>query len=199
MKWLELREKLNKLALPIFSLKEGLRILAAPYDSGKNQLSRWANKGYLIRLKNGLYAIADITLRGHISEYLIANTLYQPSYVSLEAALSYYGIIPELVYNLTSITPKPTRRFMVGNAIYIYRTLKPRCFTGYVVAESDNVRFRIAELEKTLVDYYYFSLVDKTPISDRLLIPSLNQKKLLRYGSLFDNQKLIEMIKQDLC
>jgi len=199
MKCIEFREKLAKLALPIFSLKQGLRILSASYDSGKNQLSRWTKKGYLVRLKNGLYAVSDIALRGHLSEYLIANMLYQPSYVSLEAALSYYGLIPELVYNITSITPKPTRRFKVGDTTYIYRTLMPKSFTGYRVAESDSLHFRIAELEKALVDYYYFSLLDKSPISDRLVISNFNRQKLLHYGSLFNNQKLIVMIKKDLC
>lgn len=195
MKWIDFRSKLNGLSLPIFSLKAGLRILSLPYDSGRNQLSRWTKKGYLFRLKNGLYAVSDITVRGHISEYLIANSLYQPSYVSLEAALAYYGLIPELVYNVTSITTKPTRRFEVGNTTYRYRTLKPKCFTGYVVKESNGVLFRIAEVEKAIVDYYYFSLIDKTPISDRLVFPKLNKKRLFYYCSLFNNPKLIALLK----
>lgn len=65
-------------------------------------------------------------------EYLLANILYQPSYISLEFALSYYSLIPESVYLITSVTTKPTREFAVGKLFFSYQTIKKQAFVGYV-------------------------------------------------------------------
>ncbi len=63
--------------------------------------------------------------------FLIANKLYAPSYVSFEMALSYYGLIPEGVYAITSATSKKTATFQTPIGKFSYRTLKPQLFFGY--------------------------------------------------------------------
>ena len=81
------------------------------------QLSLWVKKGYLIRLKNGLYAFSreKEKLLGEV----IAFLLCQPSYLSLESALAWYGFIPEIVYAYTSITARITRTFENGYGRFI--------------------------------------------------------------------------------
>ena len=59
----------------------------------KNQLRNWVTKDYLLRLKRNLYFLKETELK---DEFELANRLYEPSYVSLESALNYYGIIPDV-------------------------------------------------------------------------------------------------------
>ncbi|MEA1970112.1 MAG: hypothetical protein U9N37_00640, partial [Thermodesulfobacteriota bacterium] len=73
------------------------------------QLTRWVKKGYLLKLKNGIYAFNKDYEK--IKGEEVASALYQPSYLSLESALSSYGFIPEMVYTYVSVTAKINRTF----------------------------------------------------------------------------------------
>lgn len=87
--------KYNDLALlirtPIFSKND---LLLAGKKVQDYQFTLWAKKGYLVKLKNGIYAFAKDYEK--IKGEEIASVLYQPSYLSLESALSFYGFIPEM-------------------------------------------------------------------------------------------------------
>ena len=74
------------------------------------RLSEWQKKGYIKKLRRGYYIFADAILN-EAALFLIANRLYMPSYVSFESALSYYGLIPEGVYSVTSACGKKTSSF----------------------------------------------------------------------------------------
>jgi len=74
-------------------------------------LHRYTGRNLIIRIKRGLYALPDTQL----SELFIANKLFEPSYISREFALSYHRIIPETVYEITSVTTKTTQRFENGS------------------------------------------------------------------------------------
>lgn len=91
---------------PIFSRND---LALSGYNVLDYQLSLWVKKGYLIRLKNGLYAFSRE--KEKLRSEVIAFLLYQPSYLSLESALAWYGFIPEIVYAYTSITARITRTF----------------------------------------------------------------------------------------
>lgn len=78
----------------------------------------WLEKnGYIIRLKRGLYVVNPEYTGKRLSNELIANHLYAPSYVSMSTALRYYGLIPEAVYVNQSMTVKHSRSFQtpIGN------------------------------------------------------------------------------------
>ncbi|MCX6717355.1 MAG: hypothetical protein NTU76_01600, partial [Candidatus Taylorbacteria bacterium] len=93
MKYIELLKNIQN---PIFSIQD---IKLMGYKVISSQLSSYAKKGQIVRLKNGLYLIADKKDTAVIEN--IALKMYEPSYISLEWALSMYGIIPEIVYNVT--------------------------------------------------------------------------------------------------
>ena len=57
----------------------------------------------LIRLRRGLYALADKYRNNPSHPYAVAQAMKPGSYVSLETALSYHGWIPEAVYTTASI------------------------------------------------------------------------------------------------
>src|SRR3989338_7470600 len=86
----------------------------------RNQLSRWAKKGWLVSLRRGVYLLNKNDRKTDIDHNVVANVLYEPSYISLEYALNFYGIIPEAVSDITSITTRKTMRFAneLGNFIY---------------------------------------------------------------------------------
>jgi hypothetical protein len=122
----------------------------------------------------------------------VASRLYSPSYVSLETALSNYSIIPEVSMAVTSVTTKPTRTFKNQHGLFIYRTVKPACFSGYYVAQVSGFPVLIAEPEKAVVDYLHFKTYRKKEFVlpderfDKGIISGLNTKKLNKYASLFN-------------
>lgn len=125
-----------------------------PNFAGKN-LVNWQTKGYLNKLKNGCYAFSDLKPTEY-NRFLASNKLYEPSYVSMESALSYYGVIPEGVYSVQAISTRKTKNFSNALGTFHYHSLKSSLYFGYrLVHEGDSIPFRIATLEKTLLDFLY--------------------------------------------
>jgi uncharacterized protein YifN (PemK superfamily) len=85
----------------------------------KNKISDMKKNGELIRLKKDLYVNNNVA----ISKELIANHLYGVSYISLETALSYYGMIPERVYAVRSMTTKRAKTFSSPLGNFEYKTI----------------------------------------------------------------------------
>ena len=79
--------------------------------AGGEKVRSLEQKEYVIRLKRGLYVVNPEVSRVPLSLELIANQLYAPSYVSMSSALRYYGLIPETVYTMQSMTIKHSRSF----------------------------------------------------------------------------------------
>lgn len=189
-------ELINKVEGVIFSLQDlkllGLKIY--PY-----QLSNWVDKGYLIRLKNGLYVISN--RKEKLKNEFIAHNLYQPSYVSLEWVLSRYNVIPEIIYNCTSVTSKTTRTFKNKFGAFIFRHLKRDLFFAYHEESDDHQTYFIAEPEKALLDYLYLNSAKINNQDDidelRFNSESLNQfnyQKIKTYLKRFNSRKLKKII-----
>ena len=157
-------------------------------------IHRLKKQGYIQRVKRGLYKLLD----EQIPDLYIANKLYEPSYVSLEFALSYHRVIPETVYEITSITPKTTRRFETLGKIYSYRRVKKEAFTGYTTGKQRGISFLIADPEKAFVDLNYFRMLSGLKPISRFNKEKVNPEKALRYAKLFSNAKLINIIKTTL-
>ena len=124
----------------------------------RNQLTRWEKKGWLIGLKRGVYLLNKNDRRVDIDNNVIANVLYEPSYLSLEYALNFYGIIPEAVADITSVTTRKTMRFSNELGNFIYQKIKPQAFPGFKRMEQKKNSFFIAEAEKAIVDFLYLHL-----------------------------------------
>jgi len=131
-------------------LIDALKDLAYP----RNRINDLLRQGIIIRIKKGLYVFGDKYRRQPYSKELLANLVYGPSYVSLDYALAYYGIIPEKVESLTSVTPNRPRRFSTPVGLLIYRRIPARAYeTGMVrVEEERGQAFLIASPEKALAD-----------------------------------------------
>lgn len=120
------------------------------------RLVEWQGKGYIKKIIRGYYVFADLQIDENVL-FEIANRIYRPSYISFEMALSYYRMIPESVYGLTSAASRKTTIFKTNIGDFIYHTIRPRLLFGYKLIDYNGGRFKIAEPEKAFLDYFYIN------------------------------------------
>ncbi|OAV67964.1 hypothetical protein Barb6XT_01227 [Bacteroidales bacterium Barb6XT] len=143
-------EKFGNIPLNHAALSEMLNGCQSPND----KISAMEKRGEIIRLKKGLYVVSDKISRKKISRELIANHLYGVSYVSLETALSHYGLIPEKVFAIRSITTKRAKQFENAFGCFEYISMPADYFSiGIRQQIVDNkYAYLIATPEKALCD-----------------------------------------------
>ena len=142
----ELRER----EISLLTVSDFRKIFALKKDNTAYKIiQRLTKKGILKRLIKRKYLFSF----GQTNDFQIANFLYPPSYISLESALSFYGIISQFPYQITSVTPKKTKMIKAGEKEFSYSHLKPELFFGYETKED----FLIALPEKAFFDYLYFA------------------------------------------
>lgn len=188
MKYLETVRAFNNTGITLFTTKEFGEIAGLSQGSAWAALARYVKKGLIESPKRGLFYFAD----NPPHEFLLANKLYIPSYVSFETALSYYSLIPEVVYSITSATTKITREFIHQGKNFKYLKIKRAAYTGYFKKED----YLIADPEKALVDYLYFVALGKKKLNERLNTSKLDIDKAKEYTRLFVNKKLNQLIKR---
>ncbi|HEY5592712.1 MAG TPA: hypothetical protein VIK55_17050 [Paludibacter sp.] len=130
-----------------------LKSIFPDHKSVHNKISELEKSGTLIRLKKGMYAVSPKESGKLLSVELIANHLYGPSYMSMESALRYYGLIPESVYSIQSMTTKHSRVFSNSLGKFKYTQCERAYFSVGIRQEiNDNTSFLIACPEKALCD-----------------------------------------------
>lgn len=93
-----------------------------------------------------------------ISKELIANYLLSPSYISLDYALSFYSLIPEMVVDIVSITTKRSKNFKTSFGNFEYKHIKKELYPiGLKIYDANDYTFLIATKEKALCDKIYFT------------------------------------------
>jgi predicted transcriptional regulator of viral defense system len=182
--------------LGVFETSLVLPFYSSPQQT-QRQLSDWVRSGKLLQLRRGLYAFPPPYVGEKPLQYVVANRLARPSYISLQSALSYYGLIPEHVASVTSVTTRRplTSRNEFGR--FLYRHIKTDFFFGFRYWQLSQTQSAfIATPEKAILDLLYL-----TPNSDdgayirelrlqnldiididrlRQLIARANQPKLMR-------------------
>lgn len=130
-----------------------------PHLRGGNQKIRSLERdGQIIRLKRGLYVCSPEVTGKALSTELIANHLYAPSYISMSSALRYYGLIPETVYVMQSMTLKHARCFDTPLGRFAYTsTLREAFPIGLTSIQKDGFAFVMAGPEKALCDLIAYS------------------------------------------
>ena len=144
-----LRTRLGREEFDYRALMSALSDYANPRDKVTSLLRR----GDIIRVKKGLYVLGDDLRRRPFSRELLANLIYGPSFVSLDSALSFHGLIPERVDTVTSVTTKRPKRFDTPIGSFVYRQSPPRAFhIGMDRVEEHDVAFLIARPERAIAD-----------------------------------------------
>jgi len=174
MRYLELKEHFKDFVL--FSLKD---IKKEDPSFHRRRLSEWREKGYIKNVINSFYIFADREPDENIL-FFIANRIYNPSYISLEAALGYYSFIPEAVFAVTSVSARKTKTFSTIYGKMIYKHIHPRYFFGYDLVEFGNFRFKIAAPEKAVLDFLYLNsqIKSREDMEELRFNPEEVQKKI---------------------
>ena len=151
-------------------LKQLRNIGGLPFDKGwlqsvfpnnlhlTDKVRQLVDTGQIIRLKRGMYVLSEELTQQPINRFLVANHLYGPSYVSLQTALRYYGLIPEAVYSIQSVTTKAARSFDTPIGMFFYTPAQLRWFPiGIQMHTESNFSYLIATPEKALMDVVQFT------------------------------------------
>lgn len=123
------------------------------YSNKDMKLSRDVRNGRLFKIINGLYETESST-----PGYLLAGSIYGPSYISFDYALSYYGLIPERVDTITCATlgKKKKKQFNTQFGIFTYRDIPPLAYPEEIILKDENnYSYQIATKEKALCDKLY--------------------------------------------
>ncbi|MCF8053243.1 MAG: hypothetical protein K9L59_18565 [Desulfobacterales bacterium] len=126
----------------------------AEYARPRDKISDLLRKGVIVRIKKGLYVLGPELRRRPYSRELLANLIYGPSYISLETALQYYGLIPERVEAVTSVTTGRSRKFRTPAGLFVYRQIPLAAYRFGMtrIEPGDAPPFFIATPEKALSD-----------------------------------------------
>lgn len=197
MNYIEFRQKMFDLAC--FNIDQ---VFAWQPGFDRNNLTRWIEKGLLVRLRQGYFTFPEYKSKPDFA-YYFANRIYKPSYISLHTALSFYGIIPEAVVQITSVTSLKTASFHNSVGQYSYKTMKEWLMFGYELKPIETGRaIQIANPEKAILDLLYLyphynSSVELEALrfDEDYLQTELNKDLLLQYTSKFKNSALENRIK----
>jgi len=138
---------------PVFSLQDIRKNIP---QFNRVQLDRWERKGHLRKIKQGFYSFINQP-PAELFLFFTANKIYSPSYISLEKALKFYGLIPEEIIQITSLSTKKTTHFATSIGDFSYRHIKPSLFWGYKMIKYDKHNVLMAEPEKAILDYLYLN------------------------------------------
>lgn len=164
MKFEQLQEKIEQ--SPVFSFNDILKWFPkTKTDTLKVQLNQWLKNKKIIRLKKGLYYYARIDLE---DSFFIASKLYFPSYISLETALNYYGLIPDVPQTIASITNLTTAKFANAFGNFFFHKIQAKYFFGWrtIKNQKQNLFYNMACPEKAAADFLYFNLSQFQTVED---------------------------------
>lgn len=190
----EIIQKLSSKNLSLFTITDFKKFFSIQKDNTAYKIIERLTKGRILKKltkKRYLFSLA------FVDDFQIANFLYPPSYISLESALCFYGIITQFPYQITSITFKKTKTIDALNKEFAYFHIKQNLFFGYEKKEN----FLIALPEKALFDYLYFcSKGLKNFEQDDFDLREIDKKRFSEFLKMAKDKKLNKFFKSiNLC
>lgn len=178
------------------------------YVNSGAKIETEVKRGNLFPVVHGLYSDDP-----HVDPFCLAPYIYGPSYISFETALSFYDLIPERTYSVTSATclKRRTKEYLTPFGVFRYRDVPAEAFLyGLVDMEANGIPYKMASPEKAILDKIY-SLRGVGSIKQLKLLlfedlrieegdfENLDKAKLIECGSHYKSQNvnlLIKMLKQ---
>ena len=184
-------KKLSLKSIPFFSLNELGGILAINNrQTLYKRIQRLTRNKILQKLIKGKYYF---TLKA-VDDFSMANFLYQPSYISMQSALSFHSIMTGFSYQITSIGIKKSKNYIIDGKDFIYSKIDPKLFWGW----EKKADFLIARPEKALLDYVYFASKGLANLDwEEIDITRLEKKILLKWAKIY-GQTIYREIKKHL-
>jgi predicted transcriptional regulator of viral defense system len=131
-------------------------------ENVRRQLSRWVKSGKIVALRRGVYVLADGSMQLRPHPFVLANEMRRASYVTMQSALAHYGMIPEFVPAVTSVTTARPEDLNTPVGRFMFRHVKKELLWGMKQVELLPGQWaRLATPEKALIDLIYL-----TPGSD---------------------------------
>ena len=170
-------------------------------DFHRGNFLQWQRSGYIVPLRQAWYAFADYIQQPDYARF-IAGKICAPSYISLHTALSFYGIIPEAVVEITSVTTQKTSRYENAFGQFSYQTIRPRLFWGFEPKTMrDGKQYMMATPEKAIIDLLYlypqYSMPDEMRelrFDEDWMREELNKERLLEYTGRINSPTLNKRI-----
>ena len=152
----------------------------------KKRIYELKEKGWLVPLRRGLYYICDISSRGfvNISPFIIAGAFDKDSYISLDSALSFYGLFEQMLRTTSSVTTAKSKKYEFQDNAYRYFRINKKLYFGFIIENLEGYYVKVAELEKVVLDYLYFK--NDTYSIDLLLEKLQKAKDRLDFKKLFN-------------
>lgn len=163
-------------------------------DFNRSNLNYWLRKKLLVKLRKEWYAFPDYLSVPDFAEY-VANRIYRPSYISLQYAMSHYGMIPEAVMQITSVTSLKTDFFKNVFGEFFYQSVKEELMIGYKpLTMKDGRSIMFATPEKSLFDFIYLNPFYNTEedimelrLDEDFMTDDFDYKRFKGYCSLIKN------------
>jgi len=171
-------------------------------DFNKNNLTNWSKKGYIIKLKNGLYTFPEYKQEPFYALYF-ANRMYRPSYISTHSALAFYGLIPEAVVQITSVSSLKTAEFENPFGTYVYQNIRPALMFGFEGKSNQRgLNILLAHPEKAMLDLLYLHPYYKTMqdfedlrMDEEVMEEIIIRDRILSYLHEFQNNRMEKIIE----
>lgn len=152
-----------------------------PLPSVWKALSRLADRDLLSRVAEGVYV--NRLVRDSAPEDFV-KLLTPNSYVSLESALSHWGLSTQSSVALTCVSTGKPKEYRTPEFSIIFRTISKRLYWGFVEKQTRYSTYAIAEPEKALLDWIYLTLqAGLKPSLDEIEFKSINKERLVKYAS----------------
>lgn len=189
MKKIDIHKKLLKYKKQIYNFSDFKKIFELKNDnSAYHAIKRLKKDEIISSLTNGKYYLID----NPPNDFQVANNLYFPSYISLESALNYYGILIQVPQMIFSISAKKRKKINWERKEFIYLHISNEYFFDYI-KEKD---FLIATPEKALIDTIFFNSIGKWVTDfDELLLDNVNKKRLLKIRDKIKNKSFLKLFK----
>ena len=187
----QIQTKLKESKKKVFSTSDIAKIsqFTGKEDSLHVLVQRMKKKGLIQSIKRDLFFVSEEKL----TFFQIANVLYSPSYISLESALNYYGILIQVPSTVRSIGVKRAKKVLLDEKNYEYFNMNKNYYFGYLEING----FLIADKEKALIDQIYFTALSKTNTSfEELQLENIDFKKLKRYASKIKNKAFQKLFSE---
>jgi len=180
-----LTQKIYQSKLELFTTKT-LRDMLGPTAIAQatffSMLARLTRQNVLEKLERDKYMLVG----GHTHDFRIANFLYEPSYVSLDAALNFHGVLSQFPYEIASVTTRKPITKRIDKKIYRYVRIKRTLFWGYEPVHG----FLIAHSEKALLDLLYLMSKGLAIVhTDELDLSKLDKTRFASYARKFPPMK----------
>lgn len=172
-------QKLHTSGQKLFNLQSLSRLLDINIPrSARSVVMRLTNDKILTRIAKDTYIITDPPP----TRFAIANFLFSPSYVSLETALNYHGILSQFPLEITSVTPKKSTTKQADGQVFGYAHLKQNLFWGYEKINGE----LIALPEKALLDQIYLTSKGLRRVHfDEYDLTRINKTRFYQFAKLF--------------